>query len=159
MATIQFNVLEKADATGMFIYKTGGVDVVEGAILTTTLPDNTSEEYPFLAQDAIDFNAASPGLELSASDAIKRVIFEDGIYKFEIESGLTPDEGEHTEGFSAIITSNVIKDALAYRFYDNRATKEYIQEKMRLLNNLAYAASVGAEAAFNTNLSMLERMR
>jgi hypothetical protein len=161
MADIKFNVLEKADGKSFFIYKTDGESLASGATLEVKDPNyvQAGDEwtYPFTDDDIILVNNGSPGLEITASTLRIGTTFEDGIYKFIITSGA--NSGEHTEGFSALVTSNVIKESLAYRFYENRATKEYIQEKMRLLNNLAYAASVGAEEAFNTNLSMLERMQ
>lgn len=156
MAEIKFNVLEKADATGFNIYKTGGADAVTGQELTLIDPQDDTYTYIFSELDAVEFNAGLSGLEINVSDITGGSSFPDGIYKFSFD---TVADSSHTEGFAAVITLEVIKESLSYRPRLTKAVKEYIQEKIMLLNNLSYAAAISDEEAFNSNLEILQRMR
>ena len=160
MAEIKFNVLEKPDASAFTIVNEG-TDVATNATLTITSPntDDTEATIVITGDDLIAFNG--DGLNIIFSSTSFTGVngkFEDGIYNFNIVAD-NSDEGDHVEGFAAIITAEVIKDALSYRTRMTKAVKEYIQEKMMLLNNLAYAASTGNQDSFNSNLSILQRMR
>ena len=159
MATRTFNVLESADATYFTITNTGADVAVE---LTLTVIDNsTSDSYTFTiaaGTDLDDFNGA--GLIIGVDDLVPSYgssAFTDGNYTFTINDGV--DDSTITEGFAAIQTQSVMKEALGYNVYLSQAAKTYIQEKILYLNNLAYAASVGSTDKFTENLNVLERMR
>lgn len=161
MADIKFNVIEKPDASGFFIYKTGNTTISPMAFLTIT--NNYGDEftqYNFSNDDITAFNTTANGVEIKAVD-IGSAELKDGIYVFELLSGQgngSANSGTHTEGFAAIITSKVIKDALSYRLRMTKAVKDYIQEKVLILNNLAFAAHTGNPASFSVNLEILQRM-
>jgi len=101
----------------------------------------------FLSDSGFTINAADVGVEK----------FKDGIYTFKLDDGTTTIS--LTEGFAAIVTEDVIKDALSYRIYQPIAIKQRIQEKMMLLNFLYYASSIGDSDSFQSIIEMLQRMK
>ena len=58
----------------------------------------------------------------------------------------------------SLITGSKIKEFLSYRPYLDYKSKDEILENMRLLNNLAYAASTGITTAFSENLLILQQL-
>lgn len=156
MATITFNVLESADATYFTIVNTGST-VATPLTLTVTDPDSVDYTFNITSGTYLDaFNGA--GLELDVSSiSYAESIFADGVYQFTLNDGV--DNSTIYEGFNAIILQDGMKEALSYRVYQTKAQKNYILEKMLYLNNLAYAASVGATDKFNENLVVLQNMR
>ena len=150
-----FNVREKADGTSFFIF--GDTD---SNSLTLTVTSNVGDPSLLLVITGDDLVAfKGTGFEITANAVGYGTVFTDGIYQFSIDDGIALDPITHSEGFSAIITNHVIKDALAYRLHWTKVLKDYILEKMMLLNNLAYAASTGNPDSFMQNLSILQRMR
>ena len=91
--------------------------------------------------------------------------FADGIYSFQIQiyvGGAWSSAYDATvsiEGFAAIITGISIREFLSYRMYLDYKTKDEILEKMRLINNLAFSASIGDSNSFSENLLMLEQIQ
>jgi hypothetical protein len=162
MADITFNVREAADAESFVIYNTGSNDVAEGDTLTIAFTDVGSnpvtilDAYTLLTADAAAFNSAD-GWEIDVNFAGLDVgtVFKDGIYLFTIGG---TNEGTWTEGFAAEISESVMVDSLGYRIYQTSAVKDYINEKIRILNNLRYAAQIGATDKFLENLEILQRM-
>ena len=156
MATITFNVLESADATYFTIVNTGGT-VATPLILTVTDTNSVSYNYTITVGALLDsFNGL--GLKITAATlGYSATKFADGIYQFTLNDSV--DNSVIYEGFNAVILQDGMKSALSYRVYLPKATKDYILEKMLYLNNLSYAASVGATDKFNENLEILQNMR
>jgi len=154
MATgLKFSIIERNDALG-FIIK-GSTDETS---LVLTIVNNYQDTFKpiiiekenlmaFLSDSGFTINAADVGVEK----------FKDGIYTFELDDGTTTIS--LTEGFAAIVTEDVIKDALSYRIYQPIAIKQRIQEKMMLLNFLYYASSIGDSDSFQSIIEMLQRMK
>lgn len=155
MATISFNVLESSDAGSFTITNTGDDVATDPITLTVTDPEGDDYTFSIAGTDLTAFNSAD-GLEVTTTDLSYSGDFEDGIYVFTLNDGV--DDSEITEGFAAVITDSVMTESLAYRVYETKAQKDYINEKMRLLNNLAYSASVGSTDKFTENLEILQRM-
>lgn len=94
-------------------------------------------------------------------------VFEDGRYDFKMQIDQTFNNVWstdaytyiYTEGFAAVITGESIREFLSYRIYLDYKTKDEILEKMRLMNNLAYSASIGSTTAFSENLLMLQQLQ
>lgn len=148
-----FSIIERNDALG-FIIK-GSTDKTS---LVLTIVNNYQDTFKpiiiekenlmaFLSDSGFTINAADVGVEK----------FKDGIYTFELDDGTTTIS--LTEGFAAIVTEDVIKDALSYRIYQPIAIKQRIQEKMMLLNFLYYASSIGDSDSFQSIIEMLQRMK
>ena len=148
-----FSIIERNDALG-FIIK-GSTDETS---LVLTIVNNYQDTFKpiiiekenlmaFLSDSGFTINAADVGVEK----------FKDGIYTFELDDGTTTIS--LTEGFAAIVTEDVIKDALSYRIYQPIAIKQRIQEKMMLLNFLYYASSIGDSDSFQSIIEMLQRMK
>ena len=156
MATITFNVLESADATYFTIVNTGST-VATPLTLTVTDPNSVDYTFNITSGTYLDaFNGA--GLELDVSDiSYAESVFADGVYQFTLNDGV--DDSTIYEGFNAVILQDGMKEALSYRVYLTKAQKDYILEKMLYLNNLSYAASVGATDKFNENLEVLQNMQ
>ena len=156
MATITFNVEESADASYLTIVNEGA-DVAVQLILTVTDPDSVAYTYTITTGTKLDaFNGA--GLEITVSDlSYAEAVFADGVYQFTLND--SADDSTIYEGFNAVILQNGMKEALSYRVYLPKAQKDYILEKMLYLNNLSYAASVGATDKFNENLEVLQNMQ
>lgn len=156
MATIIFNVLESADATYFTIVNTGS-NVATPLTLTVTDPDSVTYNYTITVGALLDsFNGL--GLKITAAAlGYGATKFADGIYQFTLNDSV--DNSVIYEGFNAVILQDGMKSALSYRVYLPKATKDYILEKMLYLNNLSYAASVGATDKFNENLEILQNMR
>ncbi len=156
MATITFNVLESADATYFTIVNMGS-NVATPLTLTVTDPDSVTYNYTITAGDLLNsFNGL--GLKITAATlGYSATKFADGIYQFTLNDSV--DNSTIYEGFNAVILQDGMKSALSYRVYLPKATKDYILEKMLYLNNLSYAASVGATDKFNENLEILQNMR
>lgn len=156
MATITFNVLESADAS-YFTIVNEGVDVATQLILTVTAPNSVTYNYTITVGDLLNsFNGL--GLKITAATlGYSATKFADGIYQFTLNDSV--DNSTIYEGFNAVILQDGMKSALSYRVYLPKATKDYILEKMLYLNNLSYAASVGATDKFNENLEVLQNMR
>jgi len=154
MATgLKFSIIERNDALG-FIIK-GSTDETS---LVLTIVNNYQDTFKpiiieeenlmaFLSDSGFTINAADVGVEK----------FKDGIYTFELKGETTTIS--LTEGFAAIVTEDVIKDALSYRIYQPIAIKQRIQEKMMLLNFLYYASSIGDSDSFQSIIEMLQRMK
>jgi len=154
MATgLEFSIIERNDALG-FIIK-GSTDETS---LVLTIVNNYQDTFnsiiieeenltAFLSDSGFTINAVDVGVEK----------FKDGIYIFELKDGTTTIS--LTEGFAAIVTEDVIKDALSYRIYQPIAIKQRIQEKMMLLNFLYYASSIGDSDSFQSIIEMLQRMK
>lgn len=148
-----FSIIERNDALG-FIIK-GSTDKTS---LVLTIVNNYQDTFKpiiiekenlmaFLSDSGFTINAVDVGVEK----------FKDGIYTFKLDDGTTTIS--LTEGFAAIVTEDVIKDALSYRIYQPIAIKQRIQEKMMLLNFLYYASSIGDSDSFQSIIEMLQRMK
>lgn len=154
MAAITFNVQESADAS-YFTIVNEGVDVATQLTLTVIGP-NVTYDYTITVGALLDsFNGL--GLEITAATLGYATKFADGVYQFTLNDGV--EDSTIYEGFNAVILQDGMKSALSYRVYLPKATKDYILEKMLYLNNLSYAASVGATDKFNENLEILQNMR
>lgn len=128
--------------------------------------------YTFTTTTEADVIALQAGIDIEPSnltgDTLTGDTFEDNIYSFKVQ--LYIDAGWRdtysttyitnsvTEGFAAIITGSKIKEFLSYRPYLDYKSKDEILENMRLLNNLAYAASTGNTTAFSENLLILQQL-
>ena len=128
--------------------------------------------YTFTTTTEADVIALQAGIDIEPSnltgDTLTGDTFEDNIYSFKVQ--LYIDAGWRdtysttyitnsvTEGFAAIITGSKIKEFLSYRPYLDYKNKDEILENMRLLNNLAYAASTGNTTAFSENLLILQQL-
>ena len=156
MATITFNVEESADASYLTIVNEGA-DVATQLTLTVTDPDSVVYTYTITTGTKLNsFNGA--GLEITVSDlSYAEAVFADEVYQFTLNDGV--DDSTIYEGFNAVILQDGMKEALSYRVYLPKAQKDYILEKMLYLNNLSYAASVGATDKFNENLEVLQNMQ
>ena len=156
MATITFNVEESADASYLTIVNEGA-DVATQLTLTVTDPDSVVYTYTITTGTKLNsFNGA--GLEITVSDlSYAEAVFADGVYQFTLNDSV--DDSTIYEGFNAVILQDGMKEALSYRVYLPKAQKDYILEKMLYLNNLSYAASVGATDKFNENLEVLQNMQ
>jgi hypothetical protein len=156
MAAITFNVQESADAS-YFTIVNEGVDVATQLTLTVIDPDSVPYNYTITVGALLNsFNGL--GLEITAATlGYNATKFADGIYQFTLNDGV--EDSTIYEGFNAVILQDGMKSALSYRVYLPKATKDYILEKMLYLNNLSYAASVGATDKFNENLEILQNMR
>ena len=148
-----FSIIERNDALGFIIKgstdETSLVLTIVNNYQDTFNPITIKEEnlMAFLSDSGFTINAADVGVEK----------FKDGIYTFELDDGTTTIS--LTEGFAAIVTEDVIKDALSYRIYQPIAIKQRIQEKMMLLNFLYYASSIGDSDSFQSIIEMLQRMK
>jgi hypothetical protein len=156
MATITFNVEESADASYLTIVNEGA-DVATQLTLTVTDPNSVVYTYTITTGTKLNsFNGA--GLEITVSDlSYAEAVFADGVYQFTLNDSV--DDSTIYEGFNAVILQDGMKEALSYRVYLPKAQKDYILEKMLYLNNLSYAASVGATDKFNENLEVLQNMQ
>ena len=158
MAEITFSVLEASDAESFTVTNTSST-ITPSHDITLTLTDSEDDDYTFtiaVGDDLDDFNG--DGLEVTLDDVgYTGSVFADGIYTILLTCD-DFDDTTNTEGFAAVITDSVMTESLAYRVYLTAAQKEFMNEKIRLLNNLAYAAEVGAIDAFEENLEVLERM-
>jgi hypothetical protein len=88
-------------------------------------------------------------------------IFDDGVYLFELSvtaGGITYTATAHF-GFAALIKAETMQQCLAYTPRIERKLKEFIEEKMRLLNNLYYAAQTGQIDHFQDNLVSLQKLK
>ena len=150
-----FSIIERNDALG-FIIK-GSTDKTS---LVLTIVNNYQDTFKpiiidgenlmaFLSDSGFTINAVDVGVEK----------FKDGIYTFELSVNDGTTTISLTEGFAAIVTEDVIKDALSYRIYQPIAIKQRIQEKMMLLNFLYYASSIGDSDSFQSIIEMLQRMK
>ena len=146
MAEILFDIEELSDASGFEVIP-GEYTATNDVVIAWTSTGNFSGELPL---SAAEFNEGYTYEDTPGA-------FIDGVYSFTATSG--DDTGSRTEGFVAIITDRTIKEALTYRIYLTKAQKDWINEKMRLLNNIRYAAAVGASDKFVENLEVLQRMR
>lgn len=157
MAAITFNVQESADAS-YFTIVNEGADVETQLTLTVTAPNGETYDYTITDGASLDsFNGL--GLKITtATLGYNATKFADGIYQFTLLNDEVDASTIH-EGFNAVILQDGMKSALSYRVYLPKATKDYILEKMLYLNNLSYAASVGATDKFNENLEILQNMR
>ena len=160
MAEIKFDVLEKPDASGFYIYRTGDILVSETTTLIVTNEDDTYE-YVFTDEDITAFNETNEGVEITTVD-LSISELKDGIYTFELFSEQpndSVDTGSHIEGFAAKITNEVIKELLGYRFRMTKSSKEFLQEKSFILSNLEYSASINNMDSFKDNLKILQKMK
>lgn len=155
MAEIKFDVLEAANAESFNIYSEEESDVTGTVTLEVVAPDETSYTKEFTAEELAEFNS-SDGLDITANTLVGDTTFTDGIYTFNLDG--TFDESTVTEGFAAVITKSVMIDSIAYDVNMTKAEKDYHNERIRLLNNLAYSAQIGATSKFTENLEILQRM-
>lgn len=158
MAEVTFDVLEAANAESFNIYSEEESDITGTVTLEVTTPDETSYTKEFTVDELAEFNS-SAGLDITANALIGSTVFADGIYTFtltEVSTGF--DESTLTEGFAAVITKSVMIDSIAYDVNMTKAEKDYHNERIRLLNNLAYSAQIGATSKFTENLEILQRM-
>ena len=134
-------------------------DLVTNPVRLLVSYDSTNYYYTFASLTEL------ASIELTPSDiGLTGDTFEDGIYTFLLQispagAGYSSDYTyTYSEGFAAIITGSKIKEFLSYRPYLDYKSKDEILENMRLLNNLAYAASTGNTTAFSENLLILQQL-
>lgn len=180
---VTFNIVESSDGKYFtFTDTTGDYPVNPTGWLcdsvvknTTTNPmrllvsfENTNYSYTFTNFTELASKEITP-FDLktveNSSLGTKDSTFTDGIYSFQLQinigSGFVNDYDlvASVEGFAAIITGISIREFLSYRMYLDYKTKDEILEKMRLLNNLAYASSIGSQNSFSENLLLLEQIQ
>lgn len=135
-------------------------DLVTNPIRLVVGFDSVNYYYEFTSLTDLASMELTPALLGMSGD-----VFDDGIYDFSLQI----DPGDttvwsaaytysYTEGFAAVITAEKIKEFLSYRIYLDYKTKDEILENMRLLNNLAYAASTGDTQSFLDNLDTLQQL-
>jgi len=103
------------------------------------------------------------GIEIFTGDiAYPGSEYLDGVYDFTVKLVFTV-EGEHefesVNGFAAQIIRKVMGEALTYREAQSKSHREYILERIRLKNNLFYAAETGQLEYFQLNLDQLYKMK
>lgn len=105
------------------------------------------------------------GIEIFVHDLSNTVEdrFPDGIYDFRVQVISTTDDEYLSDslvmGFCAIITGEVMKDSLAYRVSSKKTYREWLLERMRLLDNLRYSAETGNIQHFEDSLLTLQRLK
>ncbi len=154
-STYIIQVEESIDALSFTIRNLGHTIVGAYSVVITPPYDSGLGTLIYLLQDN---DVLENGVKIDAS-TLNISHFPDGIYTIQI----TVDGGstvltENTEGFLAQTSSAVMKDALNYRVGMDSHTKYLILEKMRLLDNLTYAAELGLLDAFNENLAQLKKL-
>jgi hypothetical protein len=148
--------------TGWGTPNIGHVNVVEANLLIR-FQDGEVYSYPF---DLVggNLNYWTNGVEIFTYDVnFIGDTFTDGVYDFRLQVIDNFNE-EHLSdalvmGFCAVITGKVMKESLSYKISDKRTYKEWVLEKMRLLDNLRYSAETGNLQHFQDNLSTLERIK
>lgn len=153
MATT-FNILEKVDASGFTISGT-----TDATSLTLTIQNNYNDTFTPVTITGENLTLfETTGLFISAIDVgATEGYFKDGIYTFILNDGVIPVS--ITEGFAAIVTKDVIGEALSYKVYFPESYKKIIQEKMMFLSFLDYAASIGDADSFQIFIETLQRLK
>jgi len=154
--TGDYNVTTNPEGWGTPNYEK---DIVTNPVRLVVGFDSVNYYYEFSSLSDLASMEITPILLGLAGDT-----FEDGIYDFSLQ--ISPAGGgysasytySYTEGFAALITAEKIKEFLSYRIYLDYKTKDEILENMRLLNNLAYAASTGDTQSFLDNLDILQQL-
>ena len=150
--SVLLGVEESVDAAYFTIQRVGGDAVVTiGCTLDITY-GTTTLTYTFSGTDDLD-----TGVVINASD-VNLSTFEDGVTTFILKNNLNTEIGRTTEGFAAIIAGIVMRESLSYRVSLDYKTRYTVLEKVRILNNLSYAATLGSIADFNDNLEMLQNL-
>lgn len=127
------------------------IQLTRNSVITTYILPSVTEPKITDLQSGIQITPADLGLDGD--------VFEDGIYSFVVVVNTTfTSTPSVIEGFAATITSLVMKDSLNYRTYIDTKIKGRILEQNRLLDNLSYSAQIGAQAYFNENLLMLQKI-
>jgi len=154
---VSFSIVESSDATSFNIKNTGDT-YVPSSTLTLYIGNSTVTmdwEFEITGDNLTSFNS-SDGLDITCSDCgYTDSTFEDEVYYFRLADNSVYSEYV-VEGFASVITDSVFKESLTYRIYQTSAQKDYINEKIRLLNNLGYAAYLGDADKFRENLEMLQ---
>ena len=132
-----------------------------------------SSYYTFTTTTEADIIALQAGIDIEPSDLTNDLMtdttYTDNVYYFKVQLYLDADWRDAysttyitntvTEGFASVITGTSIREFLSYRIYLDYKTKDEILEKMRLLNNLAFASSTGDTTSFLENLQLLEQLQ
>lgn len=136
---------------------------VAEASLLIRFQDNTEYEYP-LDVSGGTLEHWTNGIEIFTHDIdFPSEKFTDGIYDFRLWVKDTFDDeyysGSVVMGFCAVITGEVMKSSLSYKTSEKRTYKEWLLERMRLLDNLRYSADTGNLQHFQDNLTTLQRLK
>lgn len=132
-----------------------------------------SSYYTFTTTTEADIIALQAGIDIEPGDLTNDLMtdttYTDNVYYFKVQLYLDADWKDTysttyitntvTEGFASVITGASIREFLSYRIYLDYKTKDEILEKMRLLNNLAFASSTGDTTSFLENLQLLEQLQ
>ena len=151
--SVLLGVEESVDATYFTIQRIGGNTAVITGGRIDIVYNTTTLTYNFKVTDDLD-----AGVVVLASD-VGLSTFTDGVKTFIVYSSVPTELGRTVEGFAAIIAGEVMRDSLVYRTRLDYKTRYAVSEKVRLLNNLSFAATLGSIADFNENLSMLQNLR
>ena len=129
--------------------------------------------YTFTTTAESDVIALQAGVDIApddvTGDTMTGTTFDDNVYAFKVQLYIDADwrdtysttylTNSVTEGFASVITGISIREFLSYRIYLDYKNKDEIMEKLRLLNNLAFASSVGDTTSFSENLLLLEQIQ
>lgn len=170
--TGDYNVTTNPTGWGTSNYARADLYPMRLVVSYKVLEVSKTSYYTFTTTTETDVIALQAGIDIEpgdlTGDTLTEDTFEDNIYSFKVQLYIdggwrdtystTYITNSVTEGFAAIITGNKIKGFLSYRPYLDYKNKDEILENMRLLNNLAYAASTGDTIAFSENLLILQQL-
>jgi hypothetical protein len=94
----------------------------------------------------------------TGSDVITSAeVFPDGVFDliYTVGSDTAPTK---TVGWGAVVTELVVKDSLGYSPDWEYATKNALNEKVRLLHNLQFSLQIGDIQSFQLNLAELDKL-
>lgn len=160
--TGEYSLTNPANPTNPTGWTAGMISDLASAELTMESNDGTISVTYVLPTGAGFKDQWAQGIEIFAGDiGYPGTLFEDGIYDFTVTLNFTV-EGTHVFddvfGFSAQIVGDVMKEALAYREAQSKSHREYVLERVRLMNNLYYAAETGQLEYFQLNLDQLQNI-
>lgn len=138
-------------------------------VISYTVNSVAKTSYCTFTTDAEDdIIALQAGVDIEPSDltgdTMADTTYTDNTYSFKVQMDVGAGwvdtyTNTYTEGFASVITGTSIREFLPYRIYLDYKTKDEILEKMRLLNNLAFASSTGDTTSFLENLQLLEQLQ
>lgn len=141
-------------------------ELTEGITVSLEMTARNTEyvyTYTIASLSADDIVALLAGKELFPTDFTgdnsidTATVFPDDVYDV-IYTVDTNDSNTKVVGFGAVVEEAVIKDSLGYNPDWDYATKDTINEKVRLLRNLKFALDTGDIDSFQINLEELQKL-
>lgn len=156
--SVLLGIEESVDGNYFTIQRIGGDAVVTPSkiLKITYTEDNviTTVSHTFGSTDDLDV-----GVVINAATVVSTDTYIDGIYTFTLrDAGDATTLGQTSEGFAAIVAGQVMRDSLSYRAELDIKTRIALLERVRLLNCLSFAATLGSIESYNENLEMLQQL-